>query len=336
MLRILTIVVLAMNATASAVLVSRWQGEGNAQDSVGANHGTELGTLQFTPGVIGQAFLFPDDGFIRVPNPAAGGLVSTNAFSVAMWMRADSADPPPDGGPGALINFGTAENTNGFFLAQGGSSSMAFGVWTSPTPNQTNLVVHDFPFWNIGQVYHVAATFDAATHAIALYRDGELVASRNNVQANAMLTNPAATFDIGRSTSLGSTFEGMLDDVRFYNHALSAAEMQALVPEPTGFAMLSVAMLALLNRRARAARLRHSGIVGRGARLSRKSASRLVEQCHDKIGCGRIEAWHVQGPLPSSARSSRHSQARANRQLRMIVASDTPITLAVSSTLRPV
>src|SRR5678815_2519520 len=176
MLRILTIIVLVLNATASAVLVSRWQGEGNALDSVGPDNGAVVGGIQYTPGVIGQAFRFPDDGYINVPNPIAGGLVSPSGFTVAGWVRFDGADPPPEGGPGAVINYGT--NASGFMIAQngltGGASPLLFGVHTN-TPNNFTSVTSPFPsYWNLGQVYHFAATFDAATHTIALYRDGQL------------------------------------------------------------------------------------------------------------------------------------------------------------------
>jgi len=44
-------------------LVSLWRGEGNGDDTMGLNPGTLQGGADFAPGVAGQAFSFPSNGF---------------------------------------------------------------------------------------------------------------------------------------------------------------------------------------------------------------------------------------------------------------------------------
>ena len=99
-------------------------------------------------------------------------------------------------------------------------------------------------------MYHLAATFDAATHTIALYRDGQLEVSRSDVPGSTLITDASSLFQIGADVVSGATLDGMLDDVRFYNNALSAAEIVALVPEPSAVSALAVAA-ALCARRAK-------------------------------------------------------------------------------------
>jgi hypothetical protein len=247
---------IALNAEAWAILVSRWQGEKNANDSVGPNHGVIVGTVGYEPGVIGQAFHFPDAGYINIPNPGAGGLASANGFTFAAWVRFDGADPPQQGGPGAVVSYGRSEAPGGFIIAQsglvGGASPVALFINTTGVANDTvSVSTPSLPFWNLGQVYHLAATFDAATHTIALYRDGQLEASRSDVPGGAMITDSASLFRIGADVVSGATMDGMLDDVRFYNTALSAAEIAAIVPEPSTLALLATATLCTCRRRRR-------------------------------------------------------------------------------------
>jgi MYXO-CTERM domain-containing protein len=250
-------VVFAASSAASAQLVSHWRGEGNASDSAGSNHGTIVGTVNYAPGMSGRAFHFPDDGYINIPNPGAGGLVSPAGFTFAAWVRLDGADPPPKGGPGAIVSYATAPtpgDSNGFMIMPGGASAAAspisFIIATTGEPGFTVLQT-PFPVWSFGQFHHLAATFDAATHTMAVYRNGQLEAIRSDVPGTTMATNSAATFDLGRAPGIGSTLDGVLDEARFYDRALSASEIQTLVPEPGGAAVAGLLALAALVHRSR-------------------------------------------------------------------------------------
>ena len=56
-----------------------------------------------------------------------------------------------------------------------------------------------------------------------------------------------ATFD----SELSSFLNGEVDDVRIYAHALSAAEVQSLVPEPSAGLLFGLGGLLTLSRRRR-------------------------------------------------------------------------------------
>src|SRR5439155_11542233 len=69
---------------------------------------------------------------------------------------------------------------------------------------------------------HLAATYDGAT--MRLYVNGVQVASRAQTGAIATSTNP---LQIGGDSLYGQYFAGRIDEVRIYNRALSAAEIQS-------------------------------------------------------------------------------------------------------------
>jgi chitodextrinase len=69
---------------------------------------------------------------------------------------------------------------------------------------------------------HLAATYDRAT--MRLYVNGVQVASRAQTGAIATSTNP---LQIGGDSIYGQYFAGRIDEVRIYNRALSAAEIQS-------------------------------------------------------------------------------------------------------------
>ncbi|HEU5313486.1 MAG TPA: LamG domain-containing protein [Candidatus Udaeobacter sp.] len=69
---------------------------------------------------------------------------------------------------------------------------------------------------------HLAATYDGAT--MRLYVNGVQVASRAQTGAIATSTNP---LQIGGDSIYGQYFAGRIDEVRIYNRALSAAQIQS-------------------------------------------------------------------------------------------------------------
>ena len=74
---------------------------------------------------------------------------------------------------------------------------------------------------------HLAATYDGAT--LRLFVNGAQVGSR--AVTGALLTSTGA-LRIGGNSIWGEFFQGRIDEVRIYNRALTAAEIQADMSRP--------------------------------------------------------------------------------------------------------
>eukprot|EP01035_Chromulina_nebulosa_P021303 gene21303-27600_t len=88
---------------------------------------------------------------------------------------------------------------------------------------QQGASITDPEVFPLGQWVHVAATYDAATTTLKLYKNGILVASTASAA-----TYPAETIYIGEYPPvLGNAFNGNIDEVRIWNVARAQAEIKA-------------------------------------------------------------------------------------------------------------
>jgi hypothetical protein len=118
-------------------------------------------------------------------------------------------------------------NDFAIWIQNNGKLYMAFGGG--------GVTVHDV--YNDGLWHHVAITTEAggAFTGVKVYLDGALAATGGG--GNIFNTPSHNDLRVGRDGA-GSYFEGLLDDVRIYDHALSASEVSALymagagAPEP--------------------------------------------------------------------------------------------------------
>ncbi|UCE46686.1 MAG: LamG domain-containing protein, partial [Phycisphaerales bacterium] len=79
--------------------------------------------------------------------------------------------------------------------------------------------------------HHVAMTYDSATEDVEIYYDGELmVAGKAEVPSTPTETTLVMGHRAGASG--GEHYGGLLDDLRIYDHVLSAAEVKALASPP--------------------------------------------------------------------------------------------------------
>jgi hypothetical protein len=246
-------------AAANAQLVSDWSFNSTLNDSVGTNNGTWNGTGSPTygPGAFGQALSLTGNGDVDVANPIAGGLQLVNGFTVTSWI--DMSSESTGAGTGSIMNLRTAANNSGFSLEELSlnPNTLVLAVNTSGATNGFDEVSSGG--WNFGQSYFVAASFDAASHTMKLYRDGVLIAADNSVSGTSMIANAASDFQIGGNIVNGSLWNGYIEDSRLYNGALSDSQIQDLynaAPEPSPILITLATVGLLANRRRRAARRR--------------------------------------------------------------------------------
>ena len=246
-LTILTLLAALAPVSVDAALVAHWKGDGDFLDSAGTSPATAVGSVTFAPGLIGQAMHFPDAGYLEVVEPLARRLAPSGAFTIAAFVRVDGNDPPPEGGPGSILSVGTTSAPS-ILLAPGGPGRMDFVARTASGVVQMGSEAFDTGRWR-----HVAATYDPANRTALFYADGERVMGfidQPNIQPIAY--DPGILFHIGKDPGRTGTFDGLVDDLRFYDEALDDAQVQALsvVPEPVASAPLLLALAAFRRRRA--------------------------------------------------------------------------------------
>jgi len=179
-------------------LVSWWSGDGTTADKNGLNAGALSGTASYGPGLFGQAFSF-NGGYLTVLDSPSLDYAPGSAMTVEMWVKRATTGSVP-------YYFGKRVGCGSYNYQ---SPSDQFSVGTA----------YDVP---IGEWRHFTWVF-TGTEMLG-YVNGALV---YQTQATLGPTNSAALF-IGTSGTCGSTFVGLMDEVRIYNRALSASEVRAV------------------------------------------------------------------------------------------------------------
>lgn len=223
----------------SGSLVGYWAFDGSYIDSVSKTVATGVGT-SFTGGFKGQAFQGADKAYVISDIPNA--IKNMTSFTIDYWIKT------PQNTTGILAPIVIAK-TNDFW----GALDMFYE--NGSTANSGNLKVHfngqsEVWFTN-GMItnpwnswVNIALTYDAATSTFTLYQGGNAVATQ---QASGLgnLVFPATATKIifgteqfqtnpslgtaGGAQSWAAYLTGLMDEVRIYNKALTAADIQALI-----------------------------------------------------------------------------------------------------------
>jgi len=180
------------------------------------NHGTIHGGAVTTTGRINEGLSFDGiDDYVDLGNPSS--LQITGGLTISAWFRWETADNDylvtKIGGAndrGYDLSFNTAPARIEFRISSDGSNLFSTG-------NQDI---------SIGQTYHVVGVFNPSNY-VRLYIDGAL-AQENTAGIPSGIFNSNADLNLGRHPSQAARFDGMLDDVRIYSRALSAAEILEL------------------------------------------------------------------------------------------------------------
>jgi hypothetical protein len=205
--------------SSSAGLVAAYgfnEGTGTtAADASGNGHTGTLSDATWTPGKYGAGLLFNGTS-ARVAVPQASDLDLTTGFTLAVWVYPTAA---PSGWRTLLH-----KETDRYYLVLSPeqSSPLVGGTFTAGrqhTPGPTALPVNS---WS-----HLAATYDGGT--VRLYVNGTVVASQAQTTP---LTTSTGPLSIGGSVAYGEFFQGVLDELRLYNRALAAGEIQTVMTTP--------------------------------------------------------------------------------------------------------
>jgi hypothetical protein len=212
----------ALQAFASVPLpagaVGWWRAEGDARDSVGANHGALRNGAGFSPGNVGQAFsLDGSTDFVDIPDAPALRPVS---LTLEAWVAFDAI-------PGIRVVFdklvGTGINTSYALWLENGSLRGAVGDATARGP-ALSISFSPVP----GRFYHLAYTFDDGAKRQTLYLDGSSVATGTVANSVGYDAQPLL---LGRGRQNGTAnffLQGRIDEAAIYDRALSGAEIASI------------------------------------------------------------------------------------------------------------
>ena len=202
-------------------LVSWWQGEGTAIDTQGRNNGTLQGGATYVPGLVGQAFNFEGSTaqYVSVPSTAFLNIYGTH--SVSFWVKLTTL--PPAGKAYYVVSKWTngAEHKQININADGKVFYYLFG--TTAGSGVTTTAALQTGVWT-----HVAATYDGAN--MKIYINGALNAS---VPANNDVGDSNGALYLGNNPLIaasysGANFNGQLDELGWFNSALSATDIASI------------------------------------------------------------------------------------------------------------
>jgi hypothetical protein len=195
------------------------EGQGTTTaDASGHGLAGTLSNTSWTTGKFGSALQFAGDGAVSVASTPL--LQFTTAFTVSAWVNPQTPQPPeatliakqvPGDLSYVLYANGSGVGPNAFTLI-GGNYRQAAAA--SPLP--------------VGTWSHVAATYDGAL--LSVYVNGVLASSS---AVTGSLTSGSGPLQIGNNSVFPNEgFVGRIDEVRVYERALSASELQADMAVP--------------------------------------------------------------------------------------------------------
>ncbi|MGI9190900.1 MAG: LamG-like jellyroll fold domain-containing protein [Chitinophagaceae bacterium] len=230
-LLLLVIVGYLANAQVNSGLISQYSFSGNANDEVGTNHGTVSGATLTTDrfNVPNKAYYF--DGFNNHHiSLGSSSNLKQSTMSISLWVNIDTN-----------YCFQTALNYQPFVCTKNINSpnawqeAYAVGYWipggkylgisylggTQSGPEIFSSSPATFDSW-----HHLVYTFD--NNNAQLYIDNVLIQTATKGFTTNYLQNDAVFLGITGNPTKEAYFHGKLDDIRFYNRVLNAAEVDTL------------------------------------------------------------------------------------------------------------
>ena len=187
--------------------------------------GNIIGAAWTTAGRYGNALSFNgSSSYVDLGNPAA--LRLTGSMTLEAWIKA-AANPSDDGqivakSNGAGWQLKTSPDTGPHTFGVKVSASASVGV------QRYSTTVPSLNTW-----YHIAGVYDATAGTLSTYVNGVLDNGTLRGTVPAAQIDQSVNVNIGRRTG-GLYFNGVIDEVRIYNRALSQAEIQVDMTTPVG------------------------------------------------------------------------------------------------------
>jgi uncharacterized repeat protein (TIGR01451 family) len=217
----LTVIVPVTNCvTASSGLVSWWSAEGNAYDAVGTNNGVVVGSVGYNNGEAGQAFQFDGSGgYISIPASASLNIGTGSGVTVEGWIQ------PNDPGQIAMSVVGWESSLVEGLQMWIGGSGLGLSANVKDTSGNNHAFSSSTGLISTNYFQHVALTYDRNSGTALLYVNGAQVASTN---LGSITPQTAYPLYLGRLTTAGGPYQGLMDEISVYNRALYSNEIAAI------------------------------------------------------------------------------------------------------------
>lgn len=192
---------------------------GNANDAIGINHGTPTNGASLTTDRFGKAnsaysFDGVDDGIFFASLP----MTNTNNFTLMAWVNPAVFDPANQFNR-MIINIGTG--VDGYNMGMGNSNGIGNGSGLGGLYNLVSWLNSGSVFPTINTWYHVVMVRE--TVVTKFYLNGTQTPNTFNATPNV----PTALFEIGgQGTANTHDWNGKIDEVKIYNVALTALQIQ--------------------------------------------------------------------------------------------------------------
>ena len=212
-------------------LIGWWPGDGNANDIRGGSNGMLMNGTTFAPGLVKQAFSFDGvDDYVDVADMATLHAITT-AVTVDAWINPQV----PVYGEGWIFARRDPLISEGVALHIIGSGYLLTTLQT----NVSSEFISVAPVITFGTWQHVAVTADTATGQVFLYLNGKAVdlqsigssptISGNFANVSHLYIGQREDSDsIGEDPFWGCRYQGLIDEVQFYDRALSSSEIEAI------------------------------------------------------------------------------------------------------------
>lgn len=195
-------------------LRAHYEFENNANDSIGGNHATTVGSPAFTTGKKGQAIdLDGTDDYIALPS----GIVNSEDYTIAAWINWDGGNQWQ-----RIFDFGNSTSQYMFLTPRSGGNTLRFAIITSGYSSEQRLETSQPA---TGEWVHVAVT--QSGNVGKLYVNGAPAASNNSMTISPADFYPLFNY-IGKSQFPDPLFNGRIDEFRIYNYALSDLDVSAV------------------------------------------------------------------------------------------------------------
>jgi hypothetical protein len=188
-----------------------------AADASGNGHtGSLMGGATWATGHrAGAVSLNGNNGYVGLPS---GILSTTSNFTIATWIKLNNISTWA-----RIFDFGTGTTTYMFLTVESGNG-MRLAMTTNGFNNEQRI---DGPTLSAGAWQHVAVTVSGSVGT--LYMNGAKVATSSGMTLNGSSLGVTTQTWLGRSEFGNDPYiDGLLDDFRIYNRALSSAEMQTI------------------------------------------------------------------------------------------------------------